>query len=263
MKFAWVVVLGALILAACGGSDSDGITSEESWRQSGPDCFSDRYRDAIGLEIGGRGQFAPGNALLDADREPLANDPQGFFEPLETFTVLEGPECWAMPITSNTAILQQRRFWKVRSETRDLEGWIDEYAALMTQPTAYFAHPLAEDDTPLEMGVPLAEPLEFASEIQLAEGIYQTHSVPFTDSGYVSVNFAFDASAGDACVLHVYVPSPQSIKFEDGRLHVAGRAVERLFVNPGSYEFRVGYTWPGPENCPDVPYTLRFAPIMP
>ena len=259
MKRALLLSIVAIILAACDSSSQKMVTTLDP----NEDCSSGRFREPIGLEVGGRGQFSPGNFTMDAAPEPFSGEPVGAFEPLETFVVLEGPECHANPITSNTAILQQWRQWRVRSESRDLEGWVHEYGASMVQPTFYFLTPLADGETPLEIGVPLSEvePVQFEGEIRLAEGLHQEHIVHFDDYGYVSVSMDFNAPIG--CEIVVYQPSSGGIRIENGEMLLYGEPIERWFVEPQSYLFRMGYIWPGPQpdECPDVPYTLQFEPI--
>lgn len=255
MKLAVLLFVVSLVLIACENSPLVTITTPDP----NEDCSSGRFKEPIGLEVGGRGQFSPGNYHMDADPEPFTGEPVGVFEPLETFTVLEGPECHANPITSNTAILQQWRQWRVRSESRDLEGWVQEYAALMTQPTFYFVRPLADDATPLEIGSPLTNTVEFEGEVRLSEGLHQTHTIHFDTYGYASVSLEFDAPAG--CDILAYEPSSGGIRIEDGEMMHFGEPVERWFVEPEAYELRVGYIFPGPQECDPVPYTLRFEPL--
>jgi hypothetical protein len=265
------IAVSTIMLGACANSEppEQTPTPPSDLFQSGEDCFSDRYRDPIGLEVGKRGQFALGNFTFDVENLPFEGETVGYFEPFETFTVLEGPVCWALPVTSNTAMTKQRRFWRVRSNSRDLEGWIDEYVWIMTQDTTYFVHPVGDDETPLEIGEPLASPIVFEDTVSLSEGLNQTHYPTYQDYGYVSVNLDIRLPAETAaerpeeCAIVAYVPDIESIRVGENSLQVMGRQVERLFVHPGSYEFRVGYFFPGPDDCPDIPYTLTFMPFAP
>lgn len=257
----------------------------------GTACFAGHYAGPIGLEVGGRGQMLA-QFITSDDARVMYGEAAIDLHLLETFTVLEGPTCWQMRATSSTAIITQGRLWRVRAESRDLEGWISEYARTIIG-VDYLVAPLEGDSPGIVAGNALPEPASFSGVF--GGGVDDkvqpiTHTIEFADYGYVAITIQTtppDTGNPDLarliadCRVSSYIlvepvvsmlsPTHKTTLELLGPTMVAyGETIDRLFVEPDVRLFTLEAIYTAettppatPYNCSGLSYTLTVTPVSP
>lgn len=254
---------------------------------TGDVCLQFPYPEPTGLQTGGRGQVLPGNFLLDVTDSAFKGRIIGQLTPQETFVVLEGPSCWRVQPTTNNR--EEWRGWRIRSEQRNLEGWIADYKWFFFGGVAYRVKPLNDDEPGVIYGDALIEPVTFSGELTWTGigGPIEPHveTIPYTfeGQGYLEVSVQTDppelTNPDSICRVVVEVTRADQTPattipiqiLGDDIIH--GSPLDKVWVSYGEYHFRVDLFFvvgaPGTEGfkiedmtCPEATYTLTLKPAQ-
>jgi hypothetical protein len=97
------------------------------------DCYQTGFPTASGIAVGGQGRVKSNVTIYSA---PTNGQIAGTLVISDTFSILEGPECYAVsqpPYNPTTT-----RVWRVNSSSKNLTGWLPEYSQSTAGTTSFY-----------------------------------------------------------------------------------------------------------------------------
>ena len=100
------------------------------------DCYAAGFPASSGITVGSQGRVVSSVPTTSLYSSPVGGQPAGALVAQDTFSVLEGPECYSItqpPYKPLTA-----RYWRINAASKNLTGWLSEYSQSTAGTTSFY-----------------------------------------------------------------------------------------------------------------------------